>query len=118
MNSIKCSTGDYELVYSQIINVLDNEFKIQIDGIAFQFGFTDTKQFKGSKMGIDKEPTNGVYNVYICNFDAPDLTGFYEPMILGTVNGEIYYFNLSGWAIKGKEFNVIILNILRKIKNV
>lgn len=116
--SIGYTTGDYEIIDSKIINVIDSEFMIQIDDIKFHFGFIDIKEFKMAKIGVDKEPENGVYRVMIVNFNDLDLGGFFKPMILGTVNGIEYYFNLSGWAIKGKEYDVVIINILRKVDNV
>jgi len=115
MENLTYITGNYEVIDSRIINVIDSEFKIQIRDTTFHFGFLDTKEFKGAKIGVDIEPENGTYRIMIANFNDPDLGGFFEPMLLGKVNDTEYYFNLSGWAIKGKEYDVIIVNILRKI---
>ena len=115
MENLKYTTGDYEVVDSRIINVIDSEFKIQIKDITFHFGFLDTKEFKGVKIGVDINPENGVYRIMIANFNDPDLGGFFDPMLLGKIDDMEYYFNLSGWAIKGKKYDVIIVNILRKI---
>jgi hypothetical protein len=108
-------TGNFEIIDTKIINVMDSEFKILINNIVFHFGFIDTKEFKGCRIGVDKEPKNGVYEIMIANFNNLDLGGFFKPMLLGTVDGVEYYFNLSGWSIKGKEYDIIIINILRKI---
>ena len=117
MAVIKCFTSDYEVIDTKILHVINGEFKIQIDDIVFRFGFMDTKEIKGTKLAVDKDidPVDGVYNIIIANFNNLDLGGFFEPMLLGNVNGTDYHFSLSGWAIKGKEYDAMIINILRKL---
>jgi hypothetical protein len=115
MENLKYTTGNFEVIDSRIINVINSEFQIQIKDTTFRFGFADVKEIKGTKIAVDKEPENGIYSIIVANFNDLDLGGFFEPMILGAVDGIEYYFNLSGWAIKGKEYDVIIINILRKI---
>jgi len=115
---LKYTTGNYELVDSKIINVLDNEFKVQIDGVEFWFGFADTKEFERSKIVANKEPEDNVYKIAVCNYDFDGIAGFFEPMPLGIAGGVQYYYNLAGWAIPGKEYSVIILNILREKRDV
>jgi len=115
--NIKWSTGKYEIIDSKILNVLDNEFFIDIDDITFRFGFMDTDEFKGGKIAASKEPEGGIYTIAICNFDFDGLQGFFEPMPLGVVGGVQYYYNFSGWSIPGKEYSVVILNILKEMDN-
>jgi hypothetical protein len=112
---IKYTTGKFEVIDTKILNVLDNEFRILIDGVPFWFGFMDTKEFKGSKIAASKGLEEGVYKIAICNFDFDGIAGFFDPMPLGIVNEVQYYYNLCGWAIPGKEYSVIVINILRKM---
>jgi len=117
VHTLKYTTGKYELIDSKIINVLDNEFQIHFNDVTFLFGFGDTKEFKNSKIVMDKEPTDGVYKIAIFNFNYRDLSGFLEPMPLGIVDGIQYFFNFTGWALPGKEYSVIIINIFKEVDN-
>jgi len=117
MAEIKYTTGNFEVIDTKILNVLDNEFHIQIDDVSFWFGFMDTDEFKAAKIVAAKEPKDGIYKIAICNFDFEGIAGFFDPMPLGIVNDIQLYFNLSGWSIPGNEYSVIVINILRKIDN-
>jgi len=115
-NSIRYHIGNYMVIDSRVLTVFSNRLILFFNSVVFEIEFREIKNASFS-MSVEQEQ-NGNRKIYVNNFNKSTLQGFFEPMLLGVINGEQYHFTITGLAIAGSKYKTITVNILRKIYDV
>lgn len=110
-SEIQVFSGDYEIISSGIINLKNENFKIRVKNLTFDFYFKKDDTGTTRYNGVSKSETEICINVF--NMKNALLEGFYEPTEIGILGDKRFFINFAAWTLDGdKNIRTVVYNLL------
>lgn len=115
-SEIRVFSDNYEIASTGIINIKNQNFKIQVKNLSFDFNFERDETGKAHYQGEPVSETEIRFHIY--NMKNALLEGFYTPMEIGTLGNKRLFINFAAWTLDTQEnIRTIAYNILLSREN-
>ncbi len=110
--NVTIRTNGKEVASSGIINLENNEFKIEINNIAIIFEFITDSENNNTRFTGSNDNEN-ILRLKIYNMNNAFLEGFYSPIRIGIVDNREFFINFSAWSLDSKKnIRTVAFNLL------